>query len=269
MRKNTSVSQFQVRRALVVKAPASWRPPCANTECTLHQLSPYIGKLKSVIAADLIDTYSNSGDLIVDPFAGAGTVPLEASLRGRRVFAADVSPYSRILSVGKLSAPFNSDQALQAANSALEKARKLPIPDLRKVPVWVRRFFNPHTLREVLNFASVCRTENQVFLFACLLGILHHQRPGFLSYPSSHLVPYLRNKSFPRESYPDLYEPRALRPRLLAKIERSYKRIDPNRVIPQSRFVQCDIRDLALPREFDALITSPPYMNALELWTRQ
>jgi hypothetical protein len=27
-------------------------------------------------------------------------------------------------------------------------------------------------------------------LLASMLGILHHQRPGFLSFPSSHLIPY-------------------------------------------------------------------------------
>jgi len=35
-------------------APEYWHRSCAHSECTLHQLSPYIGKLKSSIARDLI-----------------------------------------------------------------------------------------------------------------------------------------------------------------------------------------------------------------------
>ena len=82
----------------VVPPPSCWRLPCTSTECSLHQLSPYIGKIKSSIAGQLVDRFSKPGDLVVDPFAGAGTIPFEAALRGRRAFGADVSPYARILS---------------------------------------------------------------------------------------------------------------------------------------------------------------------------
>ena len=67
----------------VVSAPKSWKEPCVNTESSLHQLSPYIGKIKSSIAGELIERYSKPGDVVVDPFAGAGTIPLEAATRGR------------------------------------------------------------------------------------------------------------------------------------------------------------------------------------------
>ena len=36
-------------------APARWKDACANAECSLHQLSPYIGKVKSSIAAELVE----------------------------------------------------------------------------------------------------------------------------------------------------------------------------------------------------------------------
>jgi hypothetical protein len=97
---------------------------------------------------------------------------------------------------------------------------------------------------------------------ACLLGILHHQRPGFLSYPSSHLVPYLRDKKYPRSDFPEMYEYRELRPRLLAKIERSYKRFAQPKA--SRTFTQSTVEQLDFPKRFDALITSPPYMNALD-----
>jgi hypothetical protein len=73
----------------ILAAPKRWKKSCANTECSLHQLSPYIGKLKSSIARELVERYSEPGDLVVDPFAGAGTIPFEALMRGRRTFASD------------------------------------------------------------------------------------------------------------------------------------------------------------------------------------
>src|SRR5258708_20036869 len=50
------------------------------------------------------------------------------------------------------------------------------------------------------------KQRRSTFLLSCLLAILHHQRPGFLSFPSSHAVPYLRLNSFPRELYPEKKE---------------------------------------------------------------
>jgi hypothetical protein len=248
----------------VQSAPERWSEPCSHTECTLHQLSPYIGKIKSSIAGELVERYSKPGDLVADCFAGAGTIPLEAAIRGRRAFGADISPYARILSTAKLSPPTSLEAAIHMAERALAEAIRLPEPNLRSVPKSVTRFFHPNTLRETLNFATVCRRPGNEFLMACLLGILHHQRPGFLSYPSSHLVPYLRDRKYPRKQFPEMYAYRELRPRLLAKIKRSYKRF----VQPPSAavvgFRDSPVQQLAFPRPLGAVITSPPYMNALD-----
>jgi hypothetical protein len=247
----------------IYAAPSRWKSPCAHTECSLHQLSPYIGKLKSSIAGELVERYSRQGDLVVDPFAGAGTIPLEASIRGRRVFAADISPYARILATAKLSPPRSLKAALLGAEELLEKANSLPFPDLRSVPQWVRKFYHPDTLREAIRFAQVARGAGAEFFLGCFLGILHHQRPGFLSYPSSHLVPYLRDKKYPRSEFPEMYEYRELKPRLVAKIERSFKRfMKPGRI--GITFQQSAVQQLKFPNRFDALISSPPYMNALD-----
>lgn len=244
-------------------APLRWKLTCANSECSLHQLSPYIGKIKSSIAGELIERYTKKGDLVVDPFSGAGTIPLEAKLRGRQAFGADISPYARVLSQAKLFPPPTQNAAIQAAKRALNKAALLPKPDLRSVPQWVKRFFHPETLHEVIQFAEVGRLTGNEYLMACFLGILHHQRPGFLSYPSSHLVPYLRDRKFPPSEFPEMYTYRELKPRLLAKIQRSYKRFN-QPPSSGSKFQQSSVQQLKFPKIFDALITSPPYMNALD-----
>jgi hypothetical protein len=262
LKQNQNKSDF-FQGVKLVPAPDRWTKSCAHDECTLHQLSPYIGKIKSSIAGELVKEYSRSGDLVVDPFAGAGTIPLESALQGRRTFGADISPYAKILSLAKLFPPRSVDDALEKAELALAEAEALPTPDLRTVPVWVRQFFHPDTLREALNFAEIARQHGNEFLMACFLGILHHQRPGFLSYPSSHLVPYLRDKKYPREEFPQMYAYRELKPRLLAKVRRSFKRFRPTGNITRA-FSLGPVQHLELPTKFDALITSPPYMNALD-----
>lgn len=245
-------------------APVIWSKPCTHSECTLHQISPYIGKLKSSIAVSLVEAYSKADDLVVDPFAGSGTIALEAARRRRRVFASDISPYARVLSKAKLCPPSSLEEALLRAEYILGKAKRQEGTQLRQVPSWVRKFFHPKTLREAIAFARICRESGDEFLLACLLGILHHERPGFLSYPSSHLVPYLRLRKYPRRKFPDLYRYRPLRPRIIAKVKRVYRRFSNPGVAPQIDFRQSSIENVALPRAFDCLVTSPPYMNALD-----
>ena len=245
--------------------PPSWAGSCTQEECTLHQLSPYIGKLKSVIARDLILDYSKPGHLVADMFCGSGTVPLEAARLGRRVYASDSSTYAVTLTKGKLSAPTDIDVALMKLERLLDRVPSVPRPDLNQIPRWVRSFFHPMTLEETLRVFHVLKESQNFFLLSALLGILHHQRNGFLSYPSSHLVPYLRSRKFPRTQYPGLYAYRPVAPRLRAKVVRALKRA-PRKPLSGlvSTVYQSRAENLELPSGIDCVVTSPPYMNALD-----
>ena len=207
------------------KLVTDWSGSALKAESTFHQLSPYIGKLKSSIARSLITQFTTACDTIYDPFSGSGTVALEAWLAGRNVIANDLSPYAALLTRAKLF-PYRSlaeaSADVRRLSDEADEARDLL--DLRTVPLWVRRFFHTETLRETLGWTFTLQTHRRWFLLASLLGILHHQRPGFLSFPSSHTVPYLRVKAFPREKFPELYEYRSLRDRLEAKITRAFRR---------------------------------------------
>jgi len=251
--------------AMPSPAPPHWAEPCTHQECSLHQLSPYIGKLKSSIAQDLILRYSKPGELVADMFCGSGTVPLEAARLGRRVFASDASIYAVTLTQGKLQAPMKSETALAELEDLLQCVDALPMPDLRCVPRWVHAFFHPHTLKEALRFTEFLQRERKYFVLASMLGILHHQRPGFLSFPSSHLVPYLRSKKFPQADYPDLYAYRPLAPRLRAKVARALKRPPTQALVGLVEDIrQSSVESVDLPNGIDCVITSPPYMNALD-----
>src|SRR6266481_920450 len=78
-----------------------WSGSAQNSESTFHQLSPYIGKTKSSMAASLVSQFTHRGDLVYDPFSGSGTVALEAWLAGRHVVANDLSPYANLLTRAK------------------------------------------------------------------------------------------------------------------------------------------------------------------------
>jgi hypothetical protein len=144
----------------------------------------------------------------------------------------------------------------------LEIEEKAPDRTLEDAPVWVKAFFHPKTLREVLTAVEVLRRDSNFFLLTCLMGILHHVRPGFLSYPASHLVPYLRTKKYPPDEYPGMYRYRDLRSRLLAKIERAYRRHMPIPPSVKRQALCCNEMTLPLADvSVDALISSPPCLG--------
>ena len=242
-----------------------WTGSAWQSESTLHQLAPYIGKTKSSMAAALVQEYTTVGTVVYDPFSGCGTFALEAWRAGRKVIANDASPYARLLTRSKLFPYTSLDAALVdlTAMAAKVKQRRQK-PDLRKVPKWVREFFHPETLREALLWRDVLQANKRSFLLACLMGILHHQRPGFLSYPSSHTVPYLRLKKFPRSQYPKLYAYRPVAGRLEAKVRRAFRRV-PKLDFALSRHclgTRAELQRLTAPVR--SILTSPPYMRQLD-----
>jgi len=242
-----------------------WNGSARLQECGLHQIAPFIGKMKSSMARTLVKTFTSPGETIYDPFSGSGTVALEAWIAGRNVIANDWSPYAFALTRAKLFPCPSLEQALAEVDLISRAAHTMASTvDLRTVPAWVRAFFHPRTLRETIAWAKVLRTQKAYFVLACLLGILHHQRPGFLSFPSSHTVPYLREKRFPRADYPELYEYRPVRERLERKIARALERL-PKVDFELTR--QCYQEDAARrgpSRSVSAIITSPPYMRQLD-----
>jgi hypothetical protein len=249
------------------KLAPKWRSSTVGSESTLHQLAPYIGKLKTSVASTLIEAYSRKDDVIIDPFCGSGVVPLEALLNERSVIANDLNPYAAALTKAKLFPIRDVWKALAAATTYVERAKVLSARRQHRVsaPQWVREFFHPRTLAEVKTLADLLRRNDEWFLLGNLLGILHHQRPGFLSYPSSHLVPYLRLRKFPKRQYPELYRYRDPEPRLIRKLLRTYSRLDVTRLRGRRRaFVYGDICHLSARRKATVAITSPPYMNALD-----
>ena len=242
-----------------------YKQPLASIEpTTLHQIAPYIGRLRVSMAKRLVAALSKPGDLVVDPFVGAGTIALEAAATGRPVLCSDWNPYAFVLTKAKLFPPRSHDQAIRQFDHVWRLSRSLlRRQDLRAVPLWVRAFFHNETLRSALAFRDACLKREDDFMLACLLGILHHERPGFLSYPSSHLVPYLRSRKYPPHQYRNLYEARDVKPRMLAKIRRTLRFL-PSELSSSRKIVLRDARHLPRIRNIRAVITSPPYMNELD-----
>lgn len=118
------------------------------------------------------------GDGVYDPFAGRGTVPLEAVLEGRRAYASDANPLAAALSAAKVRVPTRA--ALRRRITQLELAYHQV--DIDGVPDRIRMLYAPGTLAqlEFLRSKLVTDRPGDAFLVATLLGLLHgnHSKQG-------------------------------------------------------------------------------------------
>lgn len=223
--------------------------------------------MRPELAAWAIDACTNPGDHVYDPFCGSGTVLLEAQSRGRIAVGSDLNPYAVLLSRAKLNAskeslPSNGPEFIAKYLTQVEDLK--PTILTKNLSQELQDMYHPDTLISLLAWVKVLQDQGDDFGLACLMGIAHHQRPGFLSYPASHTVPYLRNKSFPKESFPELYEYRDVESRLQRKIDRALSRLPEFANLVESGSVSLgNSGDLDGESIFDAIITSPPYMGQL------
>ncbi len=239
----------------------------ATTTKSLHELAPYIGKMRPELAGWAVEKVTLPGQSLLDPFCGSGTVLLEGWSRGREVAGIDLSPYAWLISTAKLllsPTTHTPDVEERLRKYQSEVNRHISNIQLSDVDPWVRSFYHPDTLKELLAWSWVLRRRRDPLFLSSLMAIAHHQRPGFLSFPSSHTVPYLRTSKFPPAEYPELYEYRPLLPRLRKKIYRVLKNANALNMNAQRAVHLGDASKVpAFAGKFDAIVTSPPYMGQL------
>ncbi len=220
---------------------------------SLHKIAPYVGRIKPPFAHFLIKYVTNPGDIILDPFCGIGTIPLEGSLCGRNTIGVDLNPYAITVSNAKTQHNLNLEDLIEYVENLEIISKGVSI---RKIPDWVKEYYNKNTLKEILYTLDILKADKQKFIYGCLVGISQGHRPGHLSKPCAWTLPYK-----PRPDDPGEY--RDVKTRLIAKIKRNYKdKIESSGSI---KILKEDSRKLSLENEsVDHIISSPPYYNTLD-----
>ena len=235
----------------------------------LHSLCSYQGKMKPSLAAHLIRTFTVPGERMLDPFSGAGTIPFEAALHGVESWGFDICPPAVHITAGKVGECDVSEcrevadglegylQAREVSAGEIESARSIRFNGM------LTSYFHEMTLREVL-LARRYFVENppvtpsQSLVFACLLHILHGNRPYALSRRSHPITPFAPTGEG---------EYRALMPRLRAKVKRSWGAGRPEGFVHGRSLFQ-DATEWWPPEveDIDAVITSPPFFDSTRFY---
>ncbi|MET8657612.1 hypothetical protein [Streptomyces griseus] len=239
----------------------------------LHSLCSYQGKFKPAMAHWLVKSFSPEGGRVLDPLGGVGTVPFEAALLGRRAITNDKSPLAATVGAAKMTPP-TIDRALEQI-SRLEKQMltvDLSAEEIAEAEFGlnasVSAYYHPETLLEVLKARKIFLTEgvqDDAFMWASLLHVLHGNRPYALSRTSHPITPFN-----PTGEY--LYK---------SLIERLQNRVTSALAVPlppeflEGEAHHGDFRELPekIADPVDAIITSPPFIgmrfdrpNWLRMW---
>jgi len=228
----------------------------------LHTLLSYQSKLKASIAYHLVQTFTESGQKILDPFSGVGTIPFEACLNGRSGYGLDINPAAFHTTLAKVQVP-KQEQVLKIIKD-LKKFLDVPNQKYNDVDSFTKRFYHPDTLKEILIsreffLKRINQKKNPAFSFvlAAMLHILHGNRPYALSRRSHNLTPLA-----PRG--PTIYKP--VISSLVHKITLSYKNLLPERYL-KGDAAMGTVFDMPYKENyFDSILTSPPFLNSTRFY---
>jgi len=177
-----------------------------------HPMCSYLASFPAALSHAFIGRYSRRGDIVLDPFSGRGTTPLQACAEGRIGVGNDLNPFAHLLTAAKVEPATRPEAATRvaalrlgwAASSAgwLELAGRVVATDgsagdvlvpaagsgadgpaVERVPAEVAVAFHRRTLAQLLFVRSSLRLANRTdrFLAAALTGILHGKSASYLS----------------------------------------------------------------------------------------
>lgn len=243
----------------------------------LHSLCSYQGKMKPSLAYFLVKTFVPKNGVVLDPFAGVGTVPFESALNGHRAYGFEINPAARIIASGKVgkSEAKECESLLNKLDDYIKTRdvsdKEYAITAIVAFNKSILDYYEKVTLKEILLARSFFIehppiSTSECLVVASLLHILHGNRPYALSRRSHSITPF-------SPSGPFEYKP--LMPRLREKVQRGldveyFESFVEGKIYHQdaTKWWPQEIENL------DAIITSPPFFdstrfhlaNWLRLW---
>jgi hypothetical protein len=281
-----------------------WKAQARLWGPSLHPMCSYLASFPASLAHAFIARYSRPGDVVLDPFSGRGTTPLQAQAEGRIGVGNDLNPFAHLLTAAKVEPATPAETRTRLAALRLAWAADAPAwvalgervvsrphhpsarvpapgsgggPDARAdaVPDEVALAFHPRTLGQLLLVRSRLRLDDRVdrFLAGALAGILHGKTPSYLStvMPNTFsMAPRYVRDFAARTGFAS--PERDVFDALSAKLDRLYRQPLPDAgglallgdARTAGRRARVALRERGLPDRARLIVTSPPYMRVLK-----
>ena len=269
---------------------------------SLHPMCSYLASFPAALTHAFIARYSRPGDVVLDPFSGRGTTPLQACAEGRIGVGNDLNPFAHLLTASKvqpatraaattrlaqLRLAWNGERVgwMALAASVHEDPSDARVPTagsatgpaggVEPVPPEVALAFHPTTLAQLLFVRTTLLLDDRTdrFLAAAITGILHGKSASYLSelMPNTFSMAPRYVRDFARRTHFASPE-RDVFDGLGAKLDRLYRQPPPR---TEGIALLGDARDLAArarvalraggrPDRVRLVVTSPPYLRVVK-----
>ncbi len=281
-----------------------WKAQARLWGHSLHPMCSYLASFPAALAHAFIARYSRPGDVVLDPFSGRGTAPVQAAAEGRIGIGNDLNPLAHVLTAAKLEPATAAETRTRLAGLRLawasDSARWLELgervvtaprpvaplvpaagsgagPDAgtETVPDEIAMAFHPRTLGQLLLVRSQLRLDDRTdrFIAGALVGILHGKTPSYLStiMPNTFsMAPRYVREFVTRTGY--VAPEREVFDALGAKLDRLYRQPLPTTTgvallgdaRTAGRRARTALRNRGLPDRARLVVTSPPYLRVLK-----
>ena len=211
-----------------------------------------------------LQKYSSKRDKILDPFAGAGTSIMEVLRFGAIPFWTDYHPLSQLICRAKTT-EFDLNILREACFSVLNDAKSQRIPphpvSFANKEFWFQKEVS-ETLETIRGEIEQCEPSVRDFLllvFACTVRKVSDMNDGMLlAARRSHIKP------IPKRTRHDVYKAfQRYAEQGLSAVE-EWQGICSGTQTRASKLPTDDARQLNKRTKFDSIITSPPYINAID-----
>jgi site-specific DNA-methyltransferase (adenine-specific) len=195
-----------------IAIPPEWKEQQRLWGHAFHPMCSYLASFPASLAHAFIARYSRPGDVVLDPFSGRGTTPLQAAAEGRIGIGNDLNPFAHLLTAAKLEPASRAEAVTRLTTLRLawraeseawlalgeHVAREATAADAlvpaagsrataahgtQPVPAEVALAFHPRTLGQLLFVRTTLDLADRTdrFLAAALTGILHGRSASYLS----------------------------------------------------------------------------------------
>lgn len=240
-----------------------------NSMCSYHGMFP------ARVAHYFIERYSSPDEVVLDPFSGRGTTPLQARVSGRRAIANDLSPLGYVLSAAKVNPP--TWEEINLFIDGIE-AEYFSSPQGEVVSEDIKMLFHPETLNQIVHLRQrllgrplVDWTPAELMAAGSLVGIIHGstRRDGSSQYLSVSMPnTFSMSPQYVRKYIAEngLVAPRQnLFDRLREKISRLYADAVPGHAGVAFNMDANSLLygDVISEGSVNLIVTSPPYLKVV------
>lgn len=240
-----------------------------------HSFNPmcsYMAMFPPRIPHYFIQKFTRRGEVVLDPFCGRGTTPLQACAEGRIGIGVDLNPLAHLLTAAKVDAP-ERDELLARVE---DHESDMFYGEIDDVPDKIRMLFHDHTLSQLVYLRGTLRTDDPCdrFILATITGALHGaprkkgkgsnylsiQMPNTFSMSPNYIREYVKKNKLKKLKI-DVFEV------LRSRIERLYR----DGIPEAAGYAHCanvrhltEINNPHLKRkQVKLVISSPPYLKVI------